>query len=270
MEIPVHDIVNTGEETFRVGNGVTGLINLSLTRWDWRKIIPSKLFLQAIYQPALGISPSGWKRQGSPIPTVEGQNKISPCNENILVGKNNVNIIFYISLETFTGSSWQHCVPLWSQVRRLPGQDRRLRRVPVEPRGGEGAGEESGQPLGSGGREGREDRSQYEHRLPQAEGGDGGETEVLLPGGILREGFPKKSSCSFGLRGWGGPCPIFFVHFSQTLYIGSIRGWGGRGRPLPKFFGTLAFKKVVQVVQIRVGNLDKIQKNSYFFRETVP
>ena len=100
MEIPVHDIVNTGEETFRVGNGVTGLINLSLTRWDWRKIIPSKLFLQAIYQPALGISPSGWKRQGSPIPTVEGQNKISPCNENILVGKNeNEHYISY-----FTGN----------------------------------------------------------------------------------------------------------------------------------------------------------------------
>ena len=35
----------------------------------------------------------------------------------------------------------------------------------------------------------------------------------------------------------------------------------------------LAFKKVVQVVQIGgggQGNLDKIQKNSYFFRETFP
>ena len=33
MEIPVHDVVNTGEETFRVGNGATGLINISLKRW---------------------------------------------------------------------------------------------------------------------------------------------------------------------------------------------------------------------------------------------
>ena len=49
---------------------------------------------------------------------------------------------------------------------------------------------------------------------------------------------------------------------------------GGRGRPLPKFFGILAFEKVVQVVQIMEGggqgNLDKIQKNSFFFRESVP
>ena len=75
------------------------------------------------------------------------------------------------------------------------------------------------------------------------------------------------------MRG-GRALPNFFVHFSQTVYIGSIWGWGGRGRPLPKFFGTLASKKVVQVVQIRGrggwGNLDKIQKNSYFFRESVP
>ena len=44
------------------------------------------------------------------------------------------------------------------------------------------------------------------------------------------------------MRG-GRDLPKFFVHFSQTVYIGSIWGWGGRGRPLPKFFGTLAFKK---------------------------
>ena len=75
------------------------------------------------------------------------------------------------------------------------------------------------------------------------------------------------------MRG-GRALPKFFVHFSQNVYIGSIWEWGRRERPLPKFFGTLAFKKVVQVVQIRgrggQGNLDKIQKNSYFFRETVP
>ena len=53
------------------------------------------------------------------------------------------------------------------------------------------------------------------------------------------------------IRG-GSALPKFFVHFSQTVYIGSIWGWGGRGRPLAKFF--LAYwrsKKVVQVVHIR-------------------
>merc|ERR1712203_118392 len=32
MEVPVHDIVNTGEETFRNGSGVSGFINVCLTR----------------------------------------------------------------------------------------------------------------------------------------------------------------------------------------------------------------------------------------------
>ena len=34
-----------------------------------------------------------------------------------------------------------------------------------------------------------------------------------------------------------------FVHFSQTVYIGSIWGWGGRGRPQPNFFGIWHSKK---------------------------
>ena len=44
----------------------------------------------------------------------------------------------------------------------------------------------------------------------------------------------------------GGRAMPKFVHFSQTVCIRSIWGWGGRGRPLPKFFGTLALKKVVK------------------------
>ena len=47
MEIPVHDVVNTGEETFRVGDGVTCLINISLKRWtiDQKKLkIPDEIF----------------------------------------------------------------------------------------------------------------------------------------------------------------------------------------------------------------------------------
>ena len=47
------------------------------------------------------------------------------------------------------------------------------------------------------------------------------------------------------MRGGGRAVPKFLVHFSQTIYIGSIWGWGGRGRALPKFIGTLALKKVV-------------------------
>ena len=63
------------------------------------------------------------------------------------------------------------------------------------------------------------------------------------------------------MRG-GRALPKFFVHFSQTVYIGSIWGWGGRGRPLPNFFGTVAFKKVVQVVQIRGGRSSSWSPNS--------
>ena len=68
----------------------------------------------------------------------------------------------------------------------------------------------------------------------------------------LRDGLPKKIAVLLDfVQMRGGGLPKFFVHFSQTVYIGSIWGWEGRGRPLPKFFGILKFKKVVQVVQIR-------------------
>ena len=69
---------------------------------------------------------------------------------------------------------------------------------------------------------------------------------------IIRDGLPKKSSCSFGFcpnEGGGRalPAQIFCPLFINCIYwvnlgMGPIR-WGGRGRPLPKFFGTLAFKK---------------------------
>ena len=72
-----------------------------------------------------------------------------------------------------------------------------------------------------------------------------------------------------------GPAQIF-VHFSQTVYIGSNWGWGGRGGPLSKFVGTLALKKVVQVVHIRGsgGGVEviwtKAKRTATFFRENVP
>ena len=49
---------------------------------------------------------------------------------------------------------------------------------------------------------------------------------------------------------------------------------GKEGETPAQFFWHIGVKKVVKVVQIwgsgGRGNLDKIQKNSYFFRETVP
>ena len=72
-----------------------------------------------------------------------------------------------------------------------------------------------------------------------------GSDEIISTEGALGEGLLKKVAVLLDfvqLRG-GRALPKFFVHFSQTVYIGSIWGWGGRGRPLPKFFGTLAFKK---------------------------
>ena len=58
----------------------------------------------------------------------------------------------------------------------------------------------------------------------------------------------------------GGALPKFCAHFSQTLYIGSIWGWGGRGTPLPKWYKLSKFWGGGGR-----GYLDKIQKNSYFF-----
>ena len=79
----------------------------------------------------------------------------------------------------------------------------------------------------------------------------------------------------------GRALPKFFVHFSQTVYIGSIWGWRRRGRPLPKFFGRLGLKKVVKVVQVvqirgRGGGVKVIWTKSKrtatatFFRVSVP
>ena len=95
-------------------------------------------------------------------------------------------------------------------------------------------------------------------------------TEVHYCLGLdLREGFTKKVAVLLDfvqMRGGGQIfCPLL-----QTVYIGSIWGWGGKGEPLPKLFGTLALKKSgTSYPNLGEGggrgNLDKIQKNSYFF-----
>ena len=66
----------------------------------------------------------------------------------------------------------------------------------------------------------------------------------------------------------GGALPKFSVHFSQTIYWVNLGM--GMGRSLPIFFCTLALKKSGTICPNwgeggSRGNLDKIQKNSYFF-----
>ena len=64
----------------------------------------------------------------------------------------------------------------------------------------------------------------------------------------LRDGLPKKSSCSFGFcpneGGRGGPCPNFSSAFHKLYIMGQFGDGEGGGRsPLPKIFGTLALRK---------------------------
>ena len=76
----------------------------------------------------------------------------------------------------------------------------------------------------------------------------------------------------------GGGLPKFFSTFHK-LYIGSIWGWGGGGEETPAqiFWHIGVHKKWYKLSKLGEGaegwvrgNLDKIQKNSYFFRETFP
>ena len=48
-KVPVHDIVNTGEETFRNGSGVSGFINVCLTRLTSSIIIIIKIVNVVVY-----------------------------------------------------------------------------------------------------------------------------------------------------------------------------------------------------------------------------
>ena len=97
--------------------------------------------------------------------------------------------------------------------------------------------------------------------------------ELLLNGlePLIRDGFPKKSSCSFGFctnEGGAGPCPNFLSTFHKLCILGQFGDGKRGGDPCPNLLAHWRSKKVVQVVQIGGrgrGNLDKIQKNSYFF-----
>ena len=72
-----------------------------------------------------------------------------------------------------------------------------------------------------------------------------GSDEIISTEGALGEGLPKKVAVLLDfveLRGGGGPCPNFCPLFTNCIYWVNL-GMGGRGRPLQKIFGTLAFNK---------------------------
>ena len=75
------------------------------------------------------------------------------------------------------------------------------------------------------------------------------------------------------MRG-GGHCPNFLSTFHKLYILGQFGDGEGGGDPCPNFLAHWRSKKVVQVVQIRGrgvrGNLDKIQKKSYFFSGDLP
>ena len=76
------------------------------------------------------------------------------------------------------------------------------------------------------------------------------------------------------MRGGEGPAQIFCPLFTNCIYWVNL-GMGREGEtPVQIFWHIGVQKKMGQAVQIRgsggKGDLDKIQKNSYFFWETVP
>ena len=92
----------------------------------------------------------------------------------------------------------------------------------------------------------------------------------------VRDGFPKKSSSSFGFcpneGGEEGPAQFILSTFHKLYRLGQFGDGEGGVDPCPNFLAHKRSEKVVQVVQIRGmggswgrGNLNKIQKNSYFF-----
>ena len=66
--------------------------------------------------------------------------------------------------------------------------------------------------------------------------------EIISTGGALGEGLPEKIAVLLDfvqLRGGEDPTQIFCPLFTNCIYW-VMWGWGGRGRPLPKFFGTFS------------------------------
>ena len=93
----------------------------------------------------------------------------------------------------------------------------------------------------------------------------------------LREGFTKKKSgCSFGFcpnegRGGEGPAQIFCPLFTNCIYWVNV-GMGREGETPAQICWHIGVPKKWYKLSKwgNWGNLDKIQKNSYFFREAFP
>ena len=64
--MPVHDIVNTGEETFRAGSGVSGFINVCLTRsqTSLKSSSPPSFILMNLTTRQSASQPWGFRLQG--------------------------------------------------------------------------------------------------------------------------------------------------------------------------------------------------------------
>ena len=64
-QVPVHDIVNTGEETFRAGSGVSGFINVCLTRSQTSpESSPPSFILMNLTTRQSASQPWGFRLQG--------------------------------------------------------------------------------------------------------------------------------------------------------------------------------------------------------------
>ena len=97
----------------------------------------------------------------------------------------------------------------------------------------------------------------------------------------LREGLPIRSSCSFGFcpnEGGGGlgPAQNFCPLFTNCMYWVNF-GMEREGETPAQIFWHIRIQKSGTSCQNLGegggggrGNSDKIQKNSYFFRETFP
>ena len=94
----------------------------------------------------------------------------------------------------------------------------------------------------------------------------------------VREGFTKKVAVLLDLvqlRGGEGPAQICCPLFTNCIYWVNL-GMGREGGTPTHFFWHIGVqKKWYKLSKLGGegggrGNLDKIQKNSYFFRETFP
>ena len=92
----------------------------------------------------------------------------------------------------------------------------------------------------------------------------------------LRDGLPKKIAVLLDfVQMRGGACPNFLSTFHKLYILGQFWDGEGGGDPCPNFLAHWRSKKMVKLSKLGGrgggrGNLDKIQKNSYFFSGNRP